>query len=273
MGRSPSTNSLAVGRAVITALRLAVADLRSRFGLMVGSTLLIMVPLTAFLVLDGIARTVDTQFVPTSIDDLIVQESNSVGQITGSRIPASIEADLLAAGASFAIPEIHAVAGTSIENAVLVRGIDLARYRAVEQFELRSGRQLEVGDEGRLAMVGVDLAERRNLTVGGDVSIRGRSFEIVGVFSVGTYADNEAWVPLPAAREVLGWGSEVSVFVIPGDGPFREGDTLPGPLSVVGRGDSFETAAPGMELVTELKKGWQIWFDPEDPLKEGFIIR
>ena len=29
-------------------------------------------------------------------------------------------------------------------------------------------------------------------------------------------------------------------------------------------GDSFETAAPGLDLVLELKDDWQIWFDPED---------
>jgi len=29
-------------------------------------------------------------------------------------------------------------------------------------------------------------------------------------------------------------------------------------------GDSFDTAAPGLDLVREIKDGWQIWFDPED---------
>lgn len=226
---------------MIPAVRLAVADLAARPGLIVGSALLIMIPIAGFLLLDGVGRTVETDFAAVAADDLLVQESNSVGEITGSRIPASVEETLLEAGSRFAVPEIHAVAGTTIGNAVLLRGVDVDRYQAVERFDLLAGRALRPGDPGRVAMVGRDLADRRNLEVGGELSIRGRSFEVVGIISFGTYADNEAWIPLASAQEVLGWESDVSVFVIPGDGPLREGDVLPGPLSVVGRGDAFET--------------------------------
>jgi hypothetical protein len=60
---------------------------------------------------------------------------------------------------------------------------------------------------------------------------------VVAVFEVGTYADNEVWLTLPGARDLLGWGADVSLFVVPGDGPLAEGDSLPGPLAVARRGD------------------------------------
>lgn len=44
-----------------------------------------------------------------------------------------------------------------------------------------------------------------------------------------------------------------------------ENDPLPQPAaSIKTKGDSLETAAPGMELVMEIKDGWEIWFDAED---------
>ena len=222
---------------MITAARLALADLRTRGSLAAGAILLVAVPLTGFLLLDGFSRGIDLRFGAGSSTDLIVQEPNSVGEVYGSRIPASVEADLLARGVRFAIPEIHTVAGTAADNAVLIRGVDPDRYRAVTDTTLRSGRMLGPGDPAAAVIVGADLAASRSIGPGDVLPIRGRPFEVIGVFAVGTYVDNEAWVSLEAAQEVLGWGNDVSVFVVPGDGALRPGDRLPGPLSVARRGD------------------------------------
>lgn len=222
---------------MITALRLAAADFRTRSTLLLAAILLVATPLAGYLLLDGFARGIDRDFTEVVSADLIVQEANSVGEITGSRIPASVEADLLEIGATFAIPEIHSVTGSSAENAVLVRGIDLDRYRAITRFDIVVGRPLQPDDPPDHVMIGTDLAEIRGTTAGGTLTLRSRSFVVVGVFAVGTYADNEVWLPIAGARELLGWGDEVSMFVVPGDGPLKEGDVLPGPLSIARRGD------------------------------------
>jgi ABC-type lipoprotein release transport system permease subunit len=222
---------------VTAAVRLALADLRTRGALAAGAILLVAVPLTGFLLLDGFGRGIDLQFGADSSRDLIVQESNSVGEVYGSRIPAAVETELLARGVRYAIPEIHTVAGTASDNAVLLRGVDPARYRAVTDTILESGRMLAPGDPPSAVIVGTDLAASRGVGPGDLLPIRGRPFEVIGVFAVGTYVDNEAWVSLAAAQGVLGWGGDVSVFVVPGDGPLQPGDRLPGPLSVARRGD------------------------------------
>lgn len=222
---------------VIAALRLAAADLRARTSLFVAATVLVATPLAGHLLLGGFARGMDRDYQQATSVDLIVQEANSVAEITGSRMPASVEADLLDLGVGFAIPEIHAVAGSSAENAVLVRGIDPNRYRSITRFDIVAGRPLQPGDPLDSVMIGTDLADRRAASVGGVVVLRGRVFTVIGVFSVGTYVDNEVWLSIAGARDLLGWGDEVSMFVVPGDGPLAEGDVLPGPLSVARRGD------------------------------------
>jgi len=221
---------------VIAVLRLALADAVARRALILGAALLVAAPVTGFLLLDGLTRTVDESFTIVSETDLIVQETNSVGEFLGSRIPDSIADDLLELGVSFAIPEIHTVTGTAPDTAVLLRGVDPLRYRSISTFEMVSGAALSPDDPTRSAMVGVDLAASRGLSVGDQIAIRGRPFDIIGLFEVGTYSDHEAWVTISDAREILGWDAEVSLFVIPAGGPLSEGDTLPGSLTVVARG-------------------------------------
>lgn len=222
---------------MIPALRLALVDAFARRMLVMGVAALIAVPVTASLLLDGYIRGLSAAFAVAPESDLIIQESNSIGEFLGSRISAGLEADLEAMGVSWAVPEIHTVTGTAADNAMLLRGVDTARYRSVTRFEIVAGRALEPTDSAGVAMVGAAFADNRGTSPGATVEVRGRAFEVIGVFRVGTYADHEVWIPIDAARDVLGWADETSVFVIPADGPLAEGDTLPGPLSVVRRGD------------------------------------
>lgn len=224
------------------AFRLALADLRGRSGLMIGAVLLVSVPIAGFLVLHAFVRGIDIDFASQPSADLIVQEANSIGEIAGSRIPSTAEADLRALGVRFAIPEIHAVAGSSADNAVLLRGVDLDRYRSIVAFDLVEGRGLQPGDSSDSVMLGADLAASRGVGAGDPVLLRGRGYRVVGVFEVGTYADNEAWLSLEGARDLLGWGDDVSVFVVPDDGVLAEGEVIPGPLSVARRGDVVDLA-------------------------------
>jgi ABC-type lipoprotein release transport system permease subunit len=224
------------------ALRLVLADLRARTALIVGAAALVAAPIAGYLLLDGFKTGLDRDFASQASSDLIVQEANSIGEVAGSRIDPAIEADLMAMGVTFAIPEIHAVAGSSADNAVLLRGVDLTRYRSITSFEILSGRGLEPDDPDDTVMLGVDLAESAGVTSGQEVALRGRAFRVVGVFEIGTYTDNEAWLSLDAARSLLGWDDEVSIFVVPDDGTLSEGQVLPGPLSVARRGDVVRLA-------------------------------
>ncbi|MDO8391512.1 MAG: ABC transporter permease [Actinomycetota bacterium] len=215
---------------------LALRDLVRRWRLMVA--LGVMVALTVLMVtlLDGYVRSIDVRF-RSAQPRLVVQQESTVGEFAGSRIPASVADDLLAAGVTDAIPEVHAVTGTSGSDAVLITGVDPDRYTALDPYHLVSGRHLRNGEDGRTAIVGVALARRFDLGTGDTIRLRGRDFAVVGVFELGTYVDDAAVVPLADAQRLLGWNDDVSLFVIPVDGPYVAGDVLPGGLVVAQRGD------------------------------------
>ncbi|HEX7619991.1 MAG TPA: FtsX-like permease family protein, partial [Anaerolineales bacterium] len=152
------------------------------------------------------------------------------------------------------IPEIHAVTGTSIQNATLLRGIDLAQYTRLETFSMFSGRRLQPGDPSRLAMVGLLLAGRQHLKSGDVISLRGRNFNVVGIFQNGTYMDNQAWISLADAQALLGWGQDVSVYIIPDEGILHAGGNLPGGLSVTQKGQDLRLIAAQVQPMLNM---WQ----------------
>lgn len=223
---------------MLTAARLGLQALGSGWRLALAMVLLVALPFQGFLVLDGLARGGNSEFEPVNRVGLAVQDAGGVGEVFGSRIPASLEQDLLAMGASPAIPEIHSIAGTSAQDAVLIRGVDVDRYRTATSFDTVEGRPLHPGDPPRSAMIGETLAESAGVGVGEAIAIRGRNFDVVGVFAIGTFEDNEAWISLDAARELLGWGHEVSLFLIDEPGPLAAGDVVSGTIGVVQRGEA-----------------------------------
>jgi putative ABC transport system permease protein len=223
---------------MLTAARLGIQDLAGSWRLALAMVLLVALPFQGFLVLDGLARGGNSEFEPVNRVGLSVQDAGGVGEVFGSRIPASLEQELLAMGASPAIPEIHSIAGTSAQDAVLVRGIDMERYQAATLFDILEGRPLRPGDPPRSAMIGETLAESAGVGAGEAIAIRGRDFDVVGVFAIGTFEDNEAWISLDAARELLGWGDEVSLFLIDEPGPLAPGDVIRGSVGVVQRGEA-----------------------------------
>lgn len=65
-----------------------------------------------------------------------------------------------------------------------------------------AGRLLEAGEQG-VTVIGADLAERYDLRVGDDFTIRDRTFEVVGVLErTLTFPDKIAYVPLRDAQEI-----------------------------------------------------------------------
>jgi hypothetical protein len=200
-----------------------------------------------FLGLGGYRNAIQQEFGKLPYDDLIVQESNTNGEFFGSRLSPEIGDRLLAMGISRAIPEIHDYTGTSITNIIILRGIDLERYQEVNFFKILAGRALQPGDARRTAMIGWRLADRLNLSPGQEMTLRGRQFLVMGTFQTGTYVDNEAWIALEDAQALLGYGKDVSIYIIPDEGILNPGDTLPGGVAIVKRGRGPQTSSNQFE--------------------------
>jgi putative ABC transport system permease protein len=219
-------------------LRFALRELFHHFRLVFFMVLAVGIPLMSFFTLEAYHAGLIARYSGDDRNFLVAQLSGSFGEIVGSRMPAQVGVDLRSAGASMAIPEIHAIVGSSSENAVMLRGIPLESYARVENYKLVAGRSLQEGDPPRLAMIGSRLAGSNKLISGDNIQIRGRDFKIIGVFEAGTYAGNEAWISIQDAQALLGWGTDVSTYLIPDGEIFKEGDTLPGGISIVKKGAS-----------------------------------
>ena len=218
-------------------MQLGIKDLLVRWRSVIMMGLTIAIPITLFLVLNAYETGLEKRYQDLREDYLLVQETGSMGEFYGSRLPISLKDELLQMGAPWAEAEIHTVTGTSYDDAVLLRGINPANYGGFEQFTLLVGRTLQPSDPERSAVIGVKLAEKWNTYPGGSIRIRGRDFRVVGVFSSGTFADYEAWVSIADAQALLGWDNDVSVFVIPAGDFFKAGETIKPGVSVVQKGE------------------------------------
>jgi putative ABC transport system permease protein len=233
---------------MLVTFRLGLHDLLShrRLALIMALSLAIATGMLA--IVESYRLGLAAEFSEQAPNLLQVHELQTSGEFYGSRISSQVQEQLSGMGVSMVIPEIYAVTGTSIQGATLLRGIDLAGYTRLETFSIVSGRSLHSGDASRLAMLGVRLADSRHLTTGDAISLRGRDFKIVGIFQNGTYMDNQAWIPLADAQSLLGWGQDVSAYVIPDEGVLQDGDVLPGGVSVSRKGESVRFFAAQYRL-------------------------
>jgi ABC-type lipoprotein release transport system permease subunit len=236
---------------MITLAGLGLRALAAQWRMVLVMALTIAVSLAAFLILHAYQDRLSARYANLSDSFLVAEETGSMGEFYGSRLPIRAAEQLRAAGASLVVPEIHTVTGTTPANAVLLRGVSLENYDRVESFHLVSGRPLLPGDPPRTAMVGILIAQERSLVPGGLIQVRGRDFKVAGVFSIGTYADHEVWISLADAQQLLDWGSDVSLFVVPAGEKLQEGAELPGGISLVRKGET------GVNLVKE----WVPLFD------------
>lgn len=237
------------------ALRLSLQDLIDRRGLAAIMALSIAIASAMVTFLEAYRAGLAAEFSEQTANLLVVHDNQNVGDITGSRIPGAVGGMLSDLGISSMIPEIRTITGTSVTNAILLRGIDPERYTRLEGFRMLSGRRLAPGDPPRLAMVGRLLAERQGLQTGGTISLRGRDFTVIGVFENGTYMDNQAWISLSDAQTLLGWEQDVSVYVIPDEGILHAGESLPGGLAVTAKGADLELIAAQYRPLLEV---WQL---------------
>jgi ABC-type lipoprotein release transport system permease subunit len=237
---------------ILSVIHIGLAELTHRWREAVLMAGIIAVSILSVLLLNAYRQGMEDRYARASDSYLVVQQSGSMGEIQGSRLPASNADQLTARGASLVVPQLHTIIGTSPENSVLLRGIPLETYAQVESFRIIAGRPLDTGDAPRHAMVGAALAESKNVGPGSTIMLRGRPFTVIGIFSVGTYANFEAWIPLPEAQRLLGWESEVSVFIIPAGEGLSAGDELPGGISIVPRGQAADTMLAEWEPLFQL---------------------
>jgi ABC-type lipoprotein release transport system permease subunit len=228
-------------------LTLGLKELIARWKAIFAIGITLSIPILTFLLLNGYQKGLESRYEKTFKNYLIVQETGSMGEFYGSRLPASLRNDLAMRGISQIAAELHTITGTSPENAILLRGIELENYPRIEEFKMVEGRPLQVGDPPRLAMIGIQLAKQRQAFSGDLIEIRGRNFSIAGVFENGTFADYEAWISIQDAQTLMGWNSDVSVYIIPANEGLQSGDSLPGGISIVQKGNS------GQDLISEWK--------------------
>jgi putative ABC transport system permease protein len=217
-------------------IRFSLQDMLRHYKPWLAMAALVAVTSIIYLGLGGFRNVLQQEFGEFPYDDLIVQESNTNGEFFGSRLSPEIGDRLSAMGIARVIPEIHDYTGTSITNILMVRGIDLAVYQEVNSFKILAGRALQPGDARRTAMIGWRLADRFSLSPGQMMSLRGRQFLVMGIFQTGAYVDNEAWISLEDAQTLLGYGKDVSIYIIPDEGILKAGDNLPGGVAIVERG-------------------------------------
>lgn len=218
-------------------MMVGIRELARRWRLALACLLLVTVPVGLYLSMRLFLSGMRAEYSRISAGMLVVQKSDSMGEIYGSRLDPQIAVQLRRLGYANPIPAIHEIAGTTITNAVLLRGIDPARYPALDEFQILSGQMLDPSSPPRSAMIGYRLAEARQLAVGDSISLRGRDFTVTAIFKTGAYLDNQAWIALADAQALFNYGQDVSVYVIPDDGPLRAGDSLPGGLVIAQRGE------------------------------------
>lgn len=225
----------------MVAFRIAWADLASFRWQAAAIGAVLAISTLAFVSLASYRQALDADYTVPTESYLVVQQDQSFAEFYGSRIPAETVNLLASRGVAHPIPEIHALVGTSLQDAVLLRGVDLEGFALLDPLTLVSGRALGPGDPPRSAMIGIRLAERLGSAPGEVIRLRGRDFTVVGVFETGTYTENEAWVPLAGAQQLLGWGDDVSLFVVPTQGPLSAGQQLAPGLSIAPRGELWST--------------------------------
>ncbi len=216
--------------------RLAWMDMLNRWKLTLVILSVLAATINAYLIVTDLKRILDTEYFRLTPDVLTVSQSNGFGEIYGSRLGPEVGELLISRGVSWLIPEINDVVGSSAQNALLLHGVNLPDYHKVEFFDLVTGRPLQSGDPPRSTMIGYRLAEKQKTAVGDKILIRGRGFTVIGIFRVGTYADNSAWISLEDAQALLNYGSDVSAFVIPDEGVIAPGEQVAEGISAGRRG-------------------------------------
>ena len=217
---------------------LAIKDLRKSWGLAVIMAILFALTFGSYLTLVTYEQSQGESYAAIEKNWLVVGSSDGLGEIYGSRIGTDVGTQLEQMGYERPIAEIRQLTGTSASTMILIRGMDLQRYPEVTPYKIVSGRALQPGDASHLAMVGEILARNKDLQLGGTVTLRGRKFTIIGIFQTGALEDNQVWISLSDAQNLLNYDKDVSVYFIPDDGKLKVGQTIRSGVSISQKGEN-----------------------------------
>ncbi len=226
---------------MLTIIKIALLDIKKREGLALVLAILFGISFASYLALVTFQKSLTKTYFSLNNNWLVIQESTGSGEIHGSRLSPDIQKLLLSKGYDDPIPEIHQVVGTSLSNGIMIRGVNPEDLYKVSPFTLQKGQALSVTDPPRNAMIGKSLAERLDIDLGDQIFLRGREFEVSGIFTTGSYEDSQAWISLNEAQKLLNYGDDVSVYYIPDEGSLIEGVNLKPGISIGRRGDTGKT--------------------------------
>lgn len=224
-------------------LRIAFLDLRLHWRIVSIMILFFAINVFAYLLTTGYRISINKQFFFIDQNYLIVHEADTSAEYYGSRVNMVIGEKLKERNISQIIPAVHSFTTLAGREVQFVYGVDLEQYQQVEHFELLSGRALQAGDSDRDTMIGYLLAEKIKANVGDSITLRGRDFRIIGIFRKGTFTDNDAWISLQSAQALLGWGEDVSYYIIPDEGLVNVGELVDKGITISRRGESVYASA------------------------------
>ncbi|PKO19120.1 MAG: hypothetical protein CVU39_00790 [Chloroflexi bacterium HGW-Chloroflexi-10] len=221
-------------------MQFSLSHLRSHWRVILAMVLMFALAGFVFFLLLAYRIGIENQFGFPNSQLLIVHEADATAELYGSRISTKIGVQLEEMGVGLAVPAIHAATGTADRAFQFIYGVDLEQYTQVESFRMLSGRSLQPGDAERMVMLGNLMARRLDAQVGDVVSLRGRPFNVVGIFETGKFTDNDAWISIAAAQALLGWGKDISYYLVPDEGILMPGENLGDSLIVTRQGDSMQ---------------------------------
>ncbi|MHC1740053.1 MAG: ABC transporter permease [Anaerolineaceae bacterium] len=217
---------------------LALKDLQRQWGLAVIMALLFGVTFASYLTLITYEQSESKSYSSIGANWLVVGSSSGLGEIYGSQISTNVGDQLREMGYENPIPELRQIVGTSARTMIMVRGMSLDNYSQVTPYKMIAGRALQPGDDSRLTMVGAIIARSKDLKVGGTVTLRGRKFDIVGIFETGALEDNQVWISLVDAQTLVNYDNDVSIYFIPSGGSLKIGDIVGEGISVSQKGEN-----------------------------------
>ena len=124
----------------------------------------------------------------------------------------AVQKDLAHAGAEAVLPSLHGLARLDRGDAVIT-GTDLPALARLFPYWQLQGHWITVAFDDQHCLMGLRLAEQMELGLGDDVLVRVGSqsarLTIEGIFEAGTAADNQLFIALPLAQQLLHAPGEV----------------------------------------------------------------
>ncbi len=223
-------------------IKVAFSILRSHWKVVCLMVLFFAINVFGALLLSGYLDSTERLFQTIDQDYLIIHESDTYAEFYGSRISPQVGDALKQLGYSQVVPALHTATGTIGRDFQFILGVDVSQYRDVERFEMLSGHELTTDDPDRSAMVGRVVAERDGTKTGDTISLRGRDFKVIGIFETHGFYDNDVWISLQDAQNLLGWGTDVSYYIVPDDHILKPGDAYIENTVISHRGETLSFA-------------------------------